>query len=130
MKTFLKKWNGRSIEDDGCVMSKEAKSFVTAFRNMLKRELGDDYTVDIHAGHYDLSGFIEHDSMYEYVSYSIPRYGYAVNADDHSAMLGCLFRCAKGPKDYTGGHNNFCSIRQLPDSIRSAFETQKRFGFI
>lgn len=38
MKTFKKNWNNRIVKDDGCYMSKEAKSFVTAMKNMLKRE--------------------------------------------------------------------------------------------
>ena len=69
MDKFLKKWNGKAIEDDGAYMSKEAMSFVTAFRNMLKRELGDKYDiVQLKAGHYCLSGFIEHNGIYIYVS--------------------------------------------------------------
>lgn len=61
MEKFKKNWNHRAVEDHGCYMSKEAKSFVTAFRNMLKRELGPAgfNVVNIKAGHYDLDGFIE-----------------------------------------------------------------------
>lgn len=129
MDKFLKKWNGKAIEDDGAYMSKEAKSFVTAFRNMLKRELGEKYDiVQLKAGHYCLSGFIEYNGMCIYVSYDIPRSGAAIDADAGS-VNGCLYRCAKGPKDFTGGHNNFCSIRRLPECIRGLFDRYKRFGF-
>lgn len=46
MKTFKKNWNNRIVKDDGCYMSKEAKSFVTAMKNMLKRELAPYKEVD------------------------------------------------------------------------------------
>lgn len=128
MNTFLKKWNGRTIEVDSPFMSKEAKSFVTAFKNMLKRELGPDYDVDIHRGHYYLSGFIKHDGMYVYIAYDIPRYDFRVDADS-TGTAGCLFRCARGPEDYTGGINNFCSIRELPESVTGLFESQRKRGF-
>ena len=58
MKTF-KKWNGKAIEDTGAYMSKEAISFCTAFKNMLKRE-GKKYgfePVNVTKGHYFVSGF-------------------------------------------------------------------------
>ena len=41
MQEFVKKWNGVSVEDDGCFMSGEAKQFVTQFRNALKKDLPD-----------------------------------------------------------------------------------------
>ena len=60
MKTFKKKWDRVAVEDDGTCMSKEAKSFVTAFRNMLKRELADlNPTITIKPGHYYLFGMVE-----------------------------------------------------------------------
>lgn len=61
MQKFKKNWDGRSVEDWGCYMSKEANSFVTAFRNMLKRELEPKgfKIVSIKPGHYELYGYIE-----------------------------------------------------------------------
>lgn len=75
MKTFMKNWNGRAVEDNGCYMSKEAKSFVTAMKNMLKRKL-TPYGINVLSlkpNHYDCSGFLEKDGYYVYISYSIPR---------------------------------------------------------
>lgn len=31
MKTFKKNWNNRIVKDDGCYMSKEAKSFCNCY---------------------------------------------------------------------------------------------------
>ena len=35
MQTFRKTWNHKRIEDAGSVMSKEANSFVKAFKNLI-----------------------------------------------------------------------------------------------
>ena len=118
MKTF-KKWNGKAVEDMGAYMSKEAKSFVTAFRNMLKRELtplGIE-VVSITAGHYDLSGFCKKDGKYVYVSYSIPRWGKRIDFSDCSCMNGVLYRTAKDDRDFHGGSNHFSDIYGLPKAI-------------
>lgn len=81
MKTFKKNWNNRIVKDDGCYMSKEAKSFVTAMKNMLKRELApyDINVLSLKPNHYNCSGFLEKDGYYVYISYSIPRYGDRIN---------------------------------------------------
>lgn len=124
MNTFKKKWNGKSVEDWGAYMSKEGKSFVTAFKNMLKRELSADgiEVVDFHAGHYDLSGFCKKGDRYIYVSYSIPRGGMPIRFDNSSCMNGVLYRTAKDNKDWHGGHNNFSDINNLPEAIRALFD--------
>ena len=50
MQEFVKKWNGVSVEDDGCFMSGEAKQFV-------KKDLPDaEFTIK--PGHYHLHGFV------------------------------------------------------------------------
>ncbi len=122
MKTF-KKWNGRAVEEGYTCMTKDAKSFVTAFKNMLKRELAGSgiKVVNITPGHYDLSGFLMRNGQYVYVSYSIPRYGERIDFDRSGAMHGVLYRTATGPKDYTGGPNNFCSIFELPQALCRMF---------
>ncbi len=120
MERFRKNWNGKAVEDDGCYMSKSAKSFVAAFSNMLKRELGPEgfTVVEIKAGHYDLNGFIEKSGKYIYVSYSIPRYGETIDFDATGFASGVLYRSAKSLKDYCGGANHFCPISKLPGEIR------------
>lgn len=97
MKTFKKNWNNRIVKDDGCYMSKEAKSFVTAMKNMLKREL-TPYGINVlslNPNHYDCSGFLEKDGYYVYISYSIPRYGDRINFSASGAGNGVLYREAE-----------------------------------
>jgi hypothetical protein len=126
MKLF-KKWNNKTIEDWGCYMSKEGKSFARAFKNMLTRELsasGVEVT-DFHIGHYDLSGFLRKDELYVYFSYSIPRHGERIDFNT-GGCRGVLYRTASGPKDYHGGMNNFCSISELPEALRLFFKKNRK----
>ena len=119
MKTFRSKWINRSVEDEGCYMSKEAKSFVAAFRNMLKREL-NPFGVEVigmKPNHYDFSGFLKKDDKYVYLSYSIPRYGDRINFDKREYAGPVLVRTAENDHDFRGGHNNFCSITECPGRI-------------
>lgn len=100
-------------------MSKEAKSFVTAMRNMLKRELApyDINVLSLKPNHYDCSGFLEKNGYYVYISYSIPRYGDRINFSASGAGNGVLYREAKNEKDFTGGHNHFCALEDLPNFL-------------
>ena len=118
MKTFKKNWNCRTIQDNGAYMSKEAKSFVRAMKNMLKREL-EPYGIDIlslKAGHYYCYGFLKRNNFVVYISYDIPRCGSPINFSE-GGLNGVLYREAKDDKDFTGGTNHFCSLESLPDAL-------------
>lgn len=117
MNTFKKKWNGVAVEDCGSYMSKEAKSFVTAFKRMLNREVPTIEENTITPNHYDLSGMIKIDGKYIYVSYNIPRWGSRISFNT-SGTNGVLYRAARHSKDWTGGFNNFCSIEELPEKLK------------
>lgn len=119
MKTFKKNWNNRIVKDDGCYMPKEAKSFVTAMKNMLKRELApyDINGLSLKPNHYNCSGFLEKDGYYVYISYSIPRYGDRINFSASGASNGVLYREAENEKDFTGGRNHFCALEDLPNFL-------------
>jgi hypothetical protein len=116
VKTF-KKWNKKPIEDWGCVMSDDAKSFYKAFKNYIKRGFPEAEIIGFKPNHYDTSGFLKFEDLYIYISHSIDRYRCSVDFDDSSYMNGVLIRIAKNEKDYHGGINNFCSMNTLIDSI-------------
>lgn len=122
MKTFEKKWNNRGVEDGITTMSKEVKSFVTAFRNMLKRELKGIDVLSIATGHYYLSGFVRSGDTYVYVSYNIPRDGDCIRMNDGRAVM---YRIAENEKDFRGRGNHFYSIRELPDAIVGLIRREK-----
>lgn len=127
MKTFRKKWNHVAVADCGAYMSKEATSFVTAFKNMLKRELKDMGVkiVNIHPNHYDLSGMIKVNERHLYIRYDIPRWGEKIDFDvSRNLCNDVLYRPAKSDKDWCGGRNRFCTISELPQAIRDIYASQ------
>ena len=73
MKNF-KKWENKFIEDWGCAMSDDAKSFYRAFKNYLKRAFPNAELIGFKPNHYDTSGFIKMNGKVIYVSHSIDRY--------------------------------------------------------
>lgn len=113
--SFIKKYDGKVIEDDGCVMSTEARRFVTAFRTMLKSEL-PDCTIKMHAGHYDLSGFVIAPSeKITYISYFIQRGNLPLDFARTDPMGAVLYRSAQSDKDFHGGPNHFCAVARIKD---------------
>lgn len=119
MKAFRKKWNYVAVEDDIYYMSKQAKAFVTAFKNMLKRTLSpfEITLVSFKAGHYECRGFVEKGGKYLYLHYNIPRYGEKINFQANDSCHGVLYRTAEGPEDFRGGNNQFSSIDKIADNI-------------
>ena len=108
-------------------MSDDAKGFYRAFKNYLKREFPDAELIGFKPNHYDFSGFICQDGKYIYISHDIDRGRGYVDFNDHDPMNGVLYRTAEGPRDYHGGHNNFCSIKNLGDSVRRLFDRMNNF---
>lgn len=130
LKNFVAKYQNASVEDDITVMSKEAKKFVSDFRNMLRTEMGDGYSIEIKPGHYDLSGYVTEESSGHilYVSYSIARYGGSIDLTRSDTMNGVLYRASEKKGGSRDGHNRFCSVCGLPDCLRELFESYNRFG--
>ena len=128
MKIF-RKWDQKLIDDDGCVMSKEAMSFYRAFKNYLKRNLPTDAElIGFKPNHYDTSGFVKLGDRYVYVSHNL-RAGARTQADftRKDAFGGVLIRTAKSSKDYCGGRNQFTSINNLVDDILALFENDREW---
>ena len=122
MQTF-RRWNKKSIEDDGMYMSKEAKSFFRAFKNFVQRCFPDAELIGFEPNHYDTSGFIKKDGKYIYVSYTLNR-GNQCRPDFSAsdALNGVLYRTADGPKDYRGGSNHFTSIDNFKRNVQALFD--------
>ena len=130
LKSFVKKYNRASVEDDITVMSTEAKKFVSDFRSMLRTEMGDGYSVEIKPGHYDLSGYITEESTGHilYVNYRIARYGGSIDLTRFDTMNGVLYRASEKKGGSHDGNNQFCSVKNLPDCLRGLFERYNKFG--
>ena len=123
-KTFVKKYQGRGVEDWISYMSDDAKQFAKDFKSTVKDIFKDD-GIDIvnwSVGHYFMSGFLKKDDKYVYFSRNIERRGYPIHLEGHDVLFGILVRTAKSDKDYTGGHNNFTSMTDLRQTVLRLFE--------
>lgn len=108
---FIKKYQGRVLQDDGCFKSQEFLRFSRDFRSTVKdiaTELGGEVEA-FHVGHYDVSGFIHRDGKHVFFSYSEPRH-MPIDLLRDDCMQGILIRTAKDARDSTGGMNHFCNI--------------------
>lgn len=121
--SFVKKWNGKGIQDDGSVVSREFRTFARDFRSMVKtvaEELGATL-ISFSAGHYDMYGFVEKGEKYLYFSFSVPRGEFPMNLREPQFMGEVLVRTASSPKDYTGGRNNFCPMVEIKGLMERLF---------
>lgn len=119
MKTFIK-WNGRRVEDCGAFMSDEAKSYVRAFKNFLRRNFPDAELVGFKPNHYDTSGFLVIDGVCVYVSMDVPRWGAKIDFSDGDCRVNgseVLYRTANDTNDFHGDTNHFSSMFNLVEAI-------------
>ena len=116
--TFAKKYKGKTLEDSGSYVSKDFQSFARSFRALMKENAAthgwqiEKYSV----GHYYLSGFLSKGEKHLYFSYSPARLA-PLNLESPSALNGVLLRIARDSKDYTGGRNHFCSVKDIATLI-------------
>jgi len=129
VSSFIKKWNGRVLEDCGSYVSKGFHSFQVAFINQMRKIAKNNgaEVVNPSYGHYDMSCFIKKDGRYVYVQYDN-----SLNTGRNVACLrgpvqGCcapmLIRTAKHERDYTGGYNNFCQFDKCEEVILKLLES-------
>jgi hypothetical protein len=121
LKSFCRKWQNKSVEDDGAYPSQEFIKFANELHSVLKIDARDHgYRLfSFNCGHYDVSGFFEKDGRYVYFSYDVPRGGAAIDFRKTDPCEGVLFRTASGPEDYRGGTNRFCSMNNLMSEVQA-----------
>lgn len=128
MTTYIKKiidrYNNKSIEDCGGVVSAEFKNFASYVKRQFKAAAVEyGFELDsFYKGHYDISGFFKKGTQYIYFSFNVPRAGYPMDLLSSNFMNGWLYRTAKHNKDYTGGDNNYSNLYYLMDNIKTLFE--------
>lgn len=125
IKSFVKKWNGQSVQDDGGVVSQQFRMFARDFRSTAKtvaKELGAEL-VSFSAGHYDVSGFIEKGGKYAYFSFSVPRGERTMDLCEGGFMGNVLVRTAAGPRDFTGGWNQFCPMVEYANLVKKTLRS-------
>lgn len=115
---FLDAYQGVVLEDAGSVKSQEFIKFASDMKRTVQSELK---TIGAklekwNVGHYDVSGFITKNGKYVYFSYSESRH-MPIDLTRSDPMKGILYRTATGPKDYTGGYNQFTNIMSFASSV-------------
>ena len=123
IKSFIKKWDGRTLEDWGCSVSKEFRSFQTAFINIMKKiaaKYGGEL-VNCIKGHYDICGFFKIDGKFVYWNYDngLSRFGRShIDLGKSTSFLSPMYmRTAKNEKDYRGGSNNHVLFTECEKTI-------------
>ena len=119
VENLYKKYNGKTLADTFSTVSREYNNFQNAFNSMAK-DIAANINAEVvktHKGHYDGSMFFKRGDRYVYV-----HYGNSVNRThiDFGNNTWCSFiycRTAKSDSDYTGGTNNFVSLKELADKI-------------
>ncbi len=125
--SFIKKWNNKSLQDDGCYVSKEYNTFQNAFKREISRiaENIGATLVSFSKGHYYVSGFIERNGKYVYFNYDSSLCGDRATPKlkERDAMF-C--RTAENEKDYRGGYNNLTSFENCESVIDKLLNTEHK----
>ena len=116
--SFIRKYNGYGVQDYCSEKSPEFMRFFQDFKVALDTEL-PDCEVDMHMGHYYVSGFISKAGKHVYVSYNVPRQGFPLDFTRKDALCGVLYRTATSKQDFKGGINRFSSMNALPENIKT-----------
>lgn len=119
---FIRKYDGKTLADDGAYVSKGFNNFQNAMKREVKRmaEEIDATLVSFSKGHYYMTWFVERDGRYVYGNYSV------TGNRTHVDLLGnvCYARTAEHSKDYTGGCNNWCSFSEMQKTMDRLLNTQ------
>jgi len=128
MNSFVKKWDGKGIQDDGPVTSDEFKEFAKDFKGVLKDmcQRNGWSLEDFSKGHYDISGFLSRpmnngSKAYIYYNFNVPRGEFPLSLRTEQFRQALLYRTAKNIHDYTGGSNSYCAVADMEDWIQTKF---------
>lgn len=115
MSNFIKKYDGKYLQDAGAYVSREYTGFQNAMKRDLKamaEEIGAEL-VSYGKGHYDQFAFFHRNGSYVYFNYS--RIGERSTPDltGRESFPSCYCRTAEHAKDYRGGSNNHCAYIEV-----------------
>lgn len=128
---FIKKWDGKVLEDWGSSVSKEFSTFQNAMKrevNRIAKEIGAEL-VSFHKGHYDCSWFVKRNGHYVYGSYSVLGVRSMVCLTEETqqgSFLSVYCRTAEHEKDYRGGCNNNCYFEDVQDVMDRLLNEEHR----
>lgn len=114
----LSPWKSKGIDDWGAYESEDYKKFARTYKNFLKRmcKANNWELVNFSTGHYYCSWFVFNGKNYIYCSFSDVRYF------SKSWYNSILYRTAQNDHDYTGGTNNYATIKELETKLIAKFK--------
>ena len=97
---------------NGSTIGEDFRVFAKQFRTYIKHHLPAGAKLHgFHVGHYYVSGFVERNGKFVYLSISDVRH---FPGEWHRQIL---IRTAKSDKDYTGGPNNYTTLENFGDNV-------------
>lgn len=126
---FIKKYDGKLLDDAGCAVSKEYNNFQNAMKRDLQaiaNEIGANM-VWYSKGHYDQDAMFERNGKYCYFHYSvIGGYRSKVDLTGRNSFPSVLVRTAAHAKDYRGGHNNHIAYSDVKRWVDNLLNTEHK----
>lgn len=116
---FVRKYEGKELEDAGGIMSTEWLCMFRALKNAVKaacESIGANL-IQFKPLHYDGTGFVERDGKYAYIAFGQDALRGKVSLTITRVAGPILARSAKSDKDYKGGQNHFATIYGLSTAL-------------
>lgn len=116
MERFVKKWNGKAIQEGGFLNNRSYASFVKDFRSAITntaKGIGASQ-ISFYRGYDVVSGFLYRNNSYVYYNFSVPKNGRRLNlkpVDGTSDKI--LIRTATTAHDLLGDADNLADAEEF-----------------
>lgn len=113
MRKLYEKYNGYLIDDAGGYKSRDFKKFASYAKRRIKSAAAERNItlISFYVGHYDISGFLQSNITKKYAYFSLGHCRWEpLDFDACDCRHGFLLRAANGPKDFTGGWNQYTNL--------------------
>ena len=126
LNSFINKWQGVVIDDDGGHTSHHFRQFQSEYKNLLKSVICKETNTELHSfnpNHYDFSAVLKHSetNTFYYLSISDVRHW------QDQWLTNILFRTMAHDKDWSGGRNQYANLTDLVEDLNALINYNTRF---
>lgn len=126
LNSFINKWQGVVIDDDGGYTSQHYRQFQSEYKNLLKSVICKETNTELHSfspSHYSFSAVLKHSetSTFYYLSISDVRHW------QDQWFTNILFRTMAHDKDWSGGRNQYANLTDLAEDLNALINYNTRF---